>query len=242
MFNHKLIRHSVALAALGFVSMAGGAQAATYNIDVDGCSGSGCGLSNYGTINVTDVGGTGTDLHIVVSLLSNVFFHASSASPHPTSVFNLNFTAPPSPTVLIDPSSNSLPLDITPPGTSGWQFTSVGPGSYTTAALGTYNFDIQCASGEAGNTCGHLLDFHITGTALSLFSTAVGTKDVFFSLDISAPGGTGNVGATLACDDCAPGGQTITPIPGALPLFTSAMGLLGFLGWRRKRRLAMQAA
>jgi hypothetical protein len=31
------------------------------------------------------------------------------------------------------------------------------------------------------------------------------------------------------------GGGTVTPVPAALPLFLSGLGLIGFLGWRRKR-------
>lgn len=33
-----------------------------------------------------------------------------------------------------------------------------------------------------------------------------------------------------------------TPIPGALPLFTSGLGIMGLLGWRRKRKGAAEAA
>lgn len=244
MFSSQPRVFAAAMATGAFFAISSGALATTYNIDVDGCSGSGCGLANYGTIDVTDVGGTGTNLHFVVNLLNTVFAHDSNASTHPTFVFNLNYTGA-APTVSIDPSSNSLPLDVTPPGTSGWQFNSVGLGSYTTAALGTFNFDIECTSGEAGNTCGHKLIFDLNGTGLSLFSNLVGTKNVFFSLDISnstATGAlTGNVGAT-ACLTCAPPPPGETPIPGALPLFASGMGVLGFLGWRRKRRLVRQAA
>ncbi len=29
-----------------------------------------------------------------------------------------------------------------------------------------------------------------------------------------------------------------TPLPAALPLYASGMGVLGFLGWRRKKRMA----
>ena len=36
-------------------------------------------------------------------------------------------------------------------------------------------------------------------------------------------------------------GQGETPIPGALPLFASGGGLLGFLSWRRKRKTARAA-
>jgi hypothetical protein len=31
-------------------------------------------------------------------------------------------------------------------------------------------------------------------------------------------------------------GTTITPVPAALPLFVSGLGLMGALGWRRKRK------
>jgi len=32
----------------------------------------------------------------------------------------------------------------------------------------------------------------------------------------------------------------ITPLPAALPLFASGAGVLGFLGWRRKRKQAQK--
>ena len=38
------------------------------------------------------------------------------------------------------------------------------------------------------------------------------------------------------------GGQNELPLPAALPLFASGTGLLGFLGWRRKRKVAQLAA
>jgi hypothetical protein len=43
-----------------------------------------------------------------------------------------------------------------------------------------------------------------------------------------------------SCIDCTIviGNNGVTPIPGALPLFASGGGLLGFLGWRRKRKQA----
>jgi hypothetical protein len=46
---------------------------------------------------------------------------------------------------------------------------------------------------------------------------------------------------TLPCDTCAPPpGET--PLPGALSLFAGGLGVLGFLGNRRKRRMAKSAA
>jgi hypothetical protein len=35
---------------------------------------------------------------------------------------------------------------------------------------------------------------------------------------------------------------TATPLPAALPLFASGLGVMGLLGWRRKRKTAAQAA
>jgi hypothetical protein len=35
-----------------------------------------------------------------------------------------------------------------------------------------------------------------------------------------------------------PPGEATTPLPGALPLFTSGLCALGLLGWRRKRKRA----
>ena len=34
----------------------------------------------------------------------------------------------------------------------------------------------------------------------------------------------------------------VVPLPAALPLFGTGLGKLGFLGWRRKRRMAAEAA
>ena len=40
--------------------------------------------------------------------------------------------------------------------------------------------------------------------------------------------------------ECGPGRQT--PIPGALPLFSTGVGLIGLLGWRWKRKSAERTA
>jgi hypothetical protein len=37
------------------------------------------------------------------------------------------------------------------------------------------------------------------------------------------------------------GDLTLTPLPGALPLAAAGFGLLGLLGWRRKRKARLQA-
>jgi hypothetical protein len=48
---------------------------------------------------------------------------------------------------------------------------------------------------------------------------------------------TGSVQRTVLVDPIAP-----VPIPAALPLFVSGLGVMGLLGWRRRRKAALQAA
>jgi hypothetical protein len=66
-----------------------------------------------------------------------------------------------------------------------------------------------------------------------------------FSFDISGPGVAGefysNAHNTFT-NDTGPyqmriSGDAATPLPAALPLFTTGLGALGLLGWRRKRKL-----
>ena len=38
--------------------------------------------------------------------------------------------------------------------------------------------------------------------------------------------------------DVVSGSATVTPLPGALPLFVTGLGALGLLGWRRKQKIA----
>jgi PEP-CTERM motif len=41
--------------------------------------------------------------------------------------------------------------------------------------------------------------------------------------------------AHLVCTNCAP---VQTPLPPAMALFASGLGMMGLLGWRRKRKVA----
>ena len=47
--------------------------------------------------------------------------------------------------------------------------------------------------------------------------------------------------AYLVCGKDVSCETTITPIPGALPLFASGLGGLGLLGWRRRKRKPVAA-
>jgi hypothetical protein len=82
---------------------------------------------------------------------------------------------------------------------------------------GTFDLVTVSVAILAGNAnLGNLLEISLDGTGAG-GSAQVGWDDV--TLDYEAPVGT-------------------TPLPGALPLFASCIGVLGALGWRRKRKSA----
>jgi len=110
----------------------------------------GCGASNYGTVDVT---GTSSALHFVVSLTSGELHDANNFA---TVAFNLGGTVS-----TFASSSDNLPLDVTPSTTFGWQFTSLGAGTYHQNGLGDYTFGVDCTSGQTGNVCGSSLIFDV---------------------------------------------------------------------------------
>lgn len=235
MFRQVLSARPKVLAGIAAVLFSAGlsasASATTYNLNVDACS-SGCGLSNYGTVNVT---GDTSSLTIDVELLlnpANLFLHQSNGS---TSSVGLYFDLSGSNIAFTGVSNNNNT------STPGWTWTALGLGSYSADALGTGNYAIGCDSTVSGNTCGKSLIFTVTGTDLALNSFSKSHGDIWFVADVSNNGTTGPIGATL-CTNCENPPPNETPLPGALPLFTSGMGMLGFLGWRRKRRNAQQTA
>jgi hypothetical protein len=238
MFTRSLISHTVALAALGLVSTIGSAQANTYNLDYAGspvyCSG-GClpPGGSAGTVDVT-VNTSGADdfLQFHVDLATGWRFLDNHGT---TFAFSMDVTGATISNVVFNNGGTSVVQS--PPIDAG---DGVG---------GAFGYGIQ---GTNFSGAGHVnsddltFDLKKTGTDLSL-SNLILTQDkngnfVLFIADVGNPAGTtGFVGALNVCTNCAPPPPGDTPIPGALPLFTSGMGLLGFLGWRRKRRLAKQA-
>ena len=103
---------------------------------------------------------------------------------------------------------------------------------------------------------GHLLDF-ISGVVLAAvpdlytstsLPTSLNLSDFdshFLSLtdtDYSFPGiiqSLGETGAVFIVTDIQPASET--PIPAALPLFATGLGVLGLLGWHRKRKRVLIA-
>jgi len=77
--------------------------------------------------------------------------------------------------------------------------------------------------------------FGLSGNSATLFSIALGT-----GLATSLGAIVGFVGGTIAYGASAV--VSPVPVPAALPLFGTGLGILGYLGWRRKRRRVAEAA
>ncbi len=90
------------------------------------------------------------------------------------------------------------------------------------------------------NTAGLLTQGSTNGGALSTLSLAAGTYYLrLFGLlpgNINSGHALSAISGTIAATAVA-----TTPIPAALPLFASALGLFGFMGWRRKSAAAAAA-
>jgi len=101
---------------------------------------------------------------------------------------------------------------------------------------------------EAGGGISDILTFSYTGGGAGGVATLTGSfvSDVDPGTLLAPPGATlvsegtpftfnnTNITASAVSD------VEITPLPAALPLFASGAGVLGFLGWRRKRKQAQK--
>ena len=75
-----------AACALGFSALPASAGVIVYTFDQDGCSGSGCGLTNYGTVTLTDISG---GVNVKVSLLNGSGLIDTGAMSGHSLTFNL---------------------------------------------------------------------------------------------------------------------------------------------------------
>jgi len=215
----KTFRGAVALAGLTAALMtAGASHATTYTLNVDGCS-SGCGYSNYGTVDVT---GQGTNtLTFDIELANNVVFFNQAGQPDEA------FSLIGNPTITI----SGLPSTF---GTNGSQ----AAGTHHESAFGDFDYAVQWLGPPTNN--GSLgvqsLQFTVTGAGpLTLDSNLVGGKNIFFTVDVAAVTNgvvaTGNVGATLT------GGGI--PEPATWAMMIMGMGGIGAIMRRRRSELAL---
>jgi hypothetical protein len=112
-----------------------------------------------------------------------------------------------------------------------------GPGGGAT--FGTMDLGTAANEGDADvyiyltSTSGGWLD----AAAVLMATTGYSTSDYSHGFDAEQEGSSADCGNT----QCA-GYYAATPLPAALPLFTSVLGTMGLLGWRRKRKAQALAA
>ena len=119
---------------------------------------------------------------------------------------------------------------------SHYVFFDPGP---TQSMIGTVNFDsnvlgiitsdgLLAASDFLANTGVNYLNPTLRGLEAGDAVTISGLQQIMFNVTASTPGDYVRVLTAFS-----PGA---TPLPGALPLFASGLGVMGLLGWRRKRK------
>jgi hypothetical protein len=221
-FSLKSTALAMATCALGLGAFAAPASAGafTYDFTLDNCSAPGCGLSNYGTVTVTDLVGGGVTVNL--ALLNGAGLIDTGALTKHTLVFNL---------------AGAPDIDITGLP-SLWTYTdqaSFTPGG----GFGTFNTIIDCNAGcAANNPYTAALDFTITTSSITTASFLDGGTplDAYFVADISNPTAngalTGRIGASyVGTPDDVP---TRVPEPITLSLF--AAGLAGAGALRRRKQ------
>jgi hypothetical protein len=145
-------------------------------------------------------------------------------------------------TITTDGDTGTLSLsDIV-----SWQFTITGAGCPCSAS-GTN----VALTGSDLTASGTNLLFNFSDSAANQFVIGTHTEDVLWAsagenppsgpglVQINSPTQGGN--AFFTGDLVIASVPAATPLPAALPLFASALGGLGLLGWRRKRKAALAA-
>lgn len=216
----KIAAAAATAAMLAGFSAPAQASALTYNFTVDACGGSGCGLSNYGSVTITDISG---GVNLTMSLLSGSGVIDSGALSTWSLIWNLHGVTGPITEDVAHPLPNhwslSYPTTISVPGSG---------------VNGSYDAGMKCNSACGPSnpwTSGLNVDLIATGLTTSSFVVGTGNSNgVYFVADISNPNGgnalTGRIGAIL-------GTTTNVPEPATLALF--GIGLAGVGAYARRR-------
>jgi hypothetical protein len=240
--KHLAALQALAVGALFTFGAVGPASAdvINYELTADGCSSPGCGLSDYGTVELTDIAGGG--VHVSVSLnagvnfLSGALYFSLENSPDLTLA---NLTGP---FAQADITGNATPDNFTI-GSFGWFDYKI-----TCTAFNAATNPTGCGPGASHSNHGPLA-FDITNALVTTASfldgkgnpagTGNGTG-IFFVADIAnllAEGGTltGKVGAPAdTIVECVPGIDCVN-VPEPITLSMFGFGLAGVVAMRRRR-------
>ena len=145
--------------------------------------------------------------------------------------------APPNPTPPVSLVLGQFSFSLDPTSTTSGAVTT----NFLNLVLGSVSFSYFAGTDN----------LRIGGDVAGVDGIASGTNDVFMEISnfTSAPSfaeftytqATSNVGVFTASDrvlHVEAFATAVTPIPAALPLFISALGGLGYLGWRRRKAAA----
>ena len=242
MTDHSLFRNiratifpALAVLALALPSQAVAASI-TFNLNQDGCGGTG-GCTNggsAGTVTITDGGTPGApdngldtnEVNVSFALASGYLF-SNSASKGRLS-FNLSGT----PAITID-DLNGTGADGTTDTTSDFNLVSGSAGSLKTPPFGDFEYAIVCNVCQGGQTSnpGGTVSWDVVLTGITISSFVANDSGYFFATDVLGPatGNTGDVGAKGP--DTPP--ALVTPEPTSLLLLGSGL-LLGVKRFRRK--------
>jgi hypothetical protein len=228
---------AVAALALGAAIGGGAAQAATYYLAVDGCSGAGgCLGSNtqVGTVNVTASGGV---LSFDISLDNGAVFNsAGNSSQHNAFVFDLN---PGGATVTNLTDFNFTTVNSSNVTVTTTDFAQETGGPFSDAPFGNaWNNAIayvgSAHQGGAENNFSFQVKDDLNNLSLSMltFGATYNGSHIMFASDVYANGNTGNVGAY------AGGG---IPEPATWGLMIMGVACIG-AAMRQQRAKALAAA
>jgi hypothetical protein len=118
---------------------------------------------------------------------------------------------------------------------------------YTTTTIGNFNDTLFCVGTYIAGTCSNNgnqfigLDF-ASGSSPSPYLWYLDYPAGVFVSTYSSADCDITSGASCFVTISLPPPASATPLPAALPLFATGLGVMGLLGWRRKRRAAAAAA
>lgn len=210
--------YTLCLAAFLSVSLAQ-ASTITYELNVDGCSGAGCGNGPFGWVKLDDTGTLGT-VTVTVTLADHEVFAGGGAGD--ALAFNIKSTA-------------SSGLAITPLDTTNFE---LGPAPDHTSAFGTFTNSVTCKTcqgGQAGNSAGPLV-FTVTSSTpgVSLTDFVTNNKNYYFSSDIAVLSPTGTrTGVVATAGPGTTGSVPTVPEPTTILLSLGGFGLVGLARARK---------